>query len=43
MELDSTENLFDLGVELLGSSLQEILLGTLSELDLNSLIFIEII
>ena len=43
MELDSTENLFDLGVELLGSSLQEILLGMLSELVLASLIFLEII
>ena len=39
MELDSTENLLDLGVELLGSSLQEILLGMLSELVLASLIF----
>ena len=43
MELDSTENLFDLGVELLGSSLQEILFGMLSELNLNSFIFREII
>ena len=43
MELDSTENLLDLGVELLGSLLQEILLGMLSELVLASLIFIEII
>ena len=43
MELDSTENLLDLGVELLGSSLQEILLGMLSKLVLTSLIFIDII
>ena len=43
MELDSTENLLNLRVELWGSSLQEILFGMLSELDLASIIFIEII